>query len=179
MVIINLTPHEINVYNSSNELVISLPPSGTVARVAQVTAPVDATTHGAWTDAAGERGIALSAPTFGAVEGLPAETPGVVFIVSALVRTAAPKRMDIASPGTPLRNEAGQPIGCVGLFVNVALPTLETLTFTVPLIAVDAIKRAVTFANPEATVRFGDWDMPDDDGIAGFSPGLEVIQISR
>ena len=99
---INLTPHTINVVGGP-----SLPPSGSVARVAATSTP------------AGEfGGVALSRTTFGEVEGLPAPEEGVLLVVSALVRSAVPDRRDVASPGDLVRGDDGQPIGCRGLIIN-------------------------------------------------------------
>jgi hypothetical protein len=99
---VNLTPHAVVIVGGP-----SLPPSGSLARCAQVAAP------------AGEHaGVALSRVAFGAVEGLPEPEPGVVFVVSALVRAAVPHRSDVASPGDLVRNEAGQVVGCRNLVVN-------------------------------------------------------------
>ena len=99
---INLTPHAINVVGGP-----TIQPSGSVARVAATSTP------------AGEfGGVALSRTTFGEVEGLPAPVDGVIFVVSALVRSAVPSRTDVASPGDLVRGEDGQPIGCRGLIIN-------------------------------------------------------------
>ncbi len=105
MSIINLTPHEINIYNAQKELIISVPSSGQ-ARVQTRTAQV-----------ALEHGIPLFHTVYGEVEGLPGEQPGdeVIIIVSLLVKQELPDRLDLFSPGELLRNEAGQPIGCIGL----------------------------------------------------------------
>jgi hypothetical protein len=44
----------------------------------------------------------------------PCKTTGVVYIVSTLFR-ASFDREDLYQPGRLLRNEKGQPIGCLGL----------------------------------------------------------------
>ena len=68
---------------------------------------------------AGEfEGIALVAPSFGAVEGLPEPQEGVLFLVSALVRAAVPSRHDVASPGDLVRDPEGRVVGCRNLAVN-------------------------------------------------------------
>lgn len=84
-------------------------PSGMLARVSEVDVPVE-DVHG-WPCRAAE---------FGAVEGIPDPAPGLVFIVSALVRDAA-QRDDVVSPDTSLgavRDSAGRIIGTRG-FVRV------------------------------------------------------------
>lgn len=102
MNVVNLTPHAIQVVGGP-----SFPPSGQVARCAQVSAPVGA-----------HEGLPLVSVQFGEVEGLPDPQEGVLFLVSALVRSAVPHRHDVASPGDLERNEAGQPVGCRNLVVN-------------------------------------------------------------
>lgn len=99
--IVNLTQHDIT-YNGR-----VIPPSGTVARCAQTS--VDAGEHD---------GVPLQRVTFGAVEGLPDPEPGVLYVVSALVRTAVPSRTDVASPGALVRDANGNVQGCACLIVN-------------------------------------------------------------
>lgn len=99
---VNLTPHPITIVNGP-----TVAPSGQLARCASQSVP--AGEHG---------GVALSRVTFGAVEGLPDPEPGVLYIVSALVRAAIPTRSDVASPGDLCRDEKGAVIGCKGLTVN-------------------------------------------------------------
>lgn len=102
MKFINITPHAITDAITGT----SFPPSGDVARVVATFAP------------AGESGgVQLFRRTFGEVTGLPPETAGVMFIVSALVATAAPHRVDLVSPGELVRNADGQPIGCKGFVI--------------------------------------------------------------
>ncbi len=105
MSIVNLTPHALNVVTSGG--VTTIKPDGTVARCATTSTP------------AGEAaGIPLSRTTYGKVIGLPDPVPGVIFVVSALVRAAVPHRGDVASPGDLVRDAAGNVIGCRGLVVN-------------------------------------------------------------
>jgi hypothetical protein len=100
--LVNLTPHAVVLSGGP-----SLPPSGSIARCSQVSSP------------AGEfEGIPLSRTVFGAVEGLPEPAPGVMFLVSALVRGAVPHRKDVASPGELVRDPEGRVVGCKGLIVN-------------------------------------------------------------
>ncbi len=104
--IVNLTPHSINA-KGANGTLREFEPSGEVARVA--TSPT----------VAGEvEGIALHRVEFGEVIGLPEPAADTIFIVSALVRGAVPHRTDVVSPGSLLRDEAGQPVGCDGFAVN-------------------------------------------------------------
>ena len=105
MNLVNLTPHAINLLTSDGGT-ITLPPSGTVARVSSKSVPV------------GEvDGVVLTRVTFGEVIDLPAPD-GRCFIVSALVRSALPSRNDLASPGELVRDSAGNVIGCKSLILN-------------------------------------------------------------
>lgn len=102
MSIINLTPHEINIYNERKEFIQSIPSSG-VARctvekkLIMKIGPVD-----------------IYETIFGEVEGLPPSNGDVIIIVSMLARQAS-KRGDLVSPGELLRDDSGYPIGCIGL----------------------------------------------------------------
>jgi hypothetical protein len=91
--IINLTPHTITMRNSEG-MDTSIPSSG-LARVS--TTPGTAL---GW-DVTGSAPCALfTAPSFGAVEGLPAPEAGTIFIVSAMVAACCVGRPDVFSPGT-------------------------------------------------------------------------------
>lgn len=114
MAFVNLTPHDVVFVEGAK-----VPRSGTFARCATSTSP------------AGEAdGIKLFRTEYGAIEivesetkkilrlGLPDPVPGVILIVSALVRAAVPHRTDVASPGDLVRDEAGQVVGCRHLIVS-------------------------------------------------------------
>lgn len=103
MELINLTPHTIDIVNDA---IISIPPSGTVARVSTKIVQ------------AGEvAGIPLVRIEYGQVENLPAPEPGKVYIVSALVASRVVGRDDVFAPDTnrAVRNEANQIVGVPGL----------------------------------------------------------------
>jgi len=106
MQVINLTPHVLNLFNENNEEVMVIPPSGQVARVR---------TESVLTG--GVAGIPTFETKFGEVEGLPEPQEGTIFVVSGLVRghETVRNRQDVFQPGRLLRNESGQPVGCVGL----------------------------------------------------------------
>jgi len=107
---VNLTPHNIRVRGidgatSSTDTTIA--PSGEVARVSvntQKTGNVE--------------GLPVMVQSTGNVEGLPLMVGGAVFVVSAMVRLAMPDRTDVCSPGVLIRDDSGQPVGCVGLVFN-------------------------------------------------------------
>jgi hypothetical protein len=106
--LVNLTPHAITIGS------LTVPPSGTVARVAvnrrQVgTLPLeDGTTVPAFVAA------------FGDVTDLPPHQNGTVIIVSAMVRShpAVRGRLDVTSPGNLVRDAEGRIVGCDGLDFN-------------------------------------------------------------
>ena len=102
MLFVNLTPHAIVVVGGP-----TLPPSGVVARCATTSTP------------AGEHeGVPLVRTVYGPVSGLPEPQPGVMFVVSGMVRAAVPGRQDVASPGDLVRDEVGAVVGCKGLVIN-------------------------------------------------------------
>lgn len=114
MTFVNLTPHSVTVHGGDAPLTV--PPSGTVARVATATREV-----------ARVGGVPILAQEYGEVTGLPDQQDGVLLVVSALVRLASaaaraeagmPPREDVVSPGELVRDAAGQPVGCRGLVVS-------------------------------------------------------------
>jgi hypothetical protein len=117
--IVNLTPHSINLHGTDATtpllaaLVITVPPSGTVARLAvSRKACGEIVAHG------GIR-LAVSRAKFGEIAGLPVSEAGTIFVTSALVAEAA-KRADVFSPGELVRDETGNVIGANGLCAYVA-----------------------------------------------------------
>ena len=102
MKIVNLTPHPIVITNGP-----TFPPSGTVARVSvqQV-------------DAGDINGIPVKAQTFGDIIDLPAPADDTVFIVSAIVLSAAKEigRTDVVAPDTTnaVRDDEGRIISVPG-----------------------------------------------------------------
>lgn len=102
--LINLTPHEINIHCGSE--VISVPPSGTLARCAEVRTEVGRVTD-----------IPVTRVSYGEVSGLPEPDGKTGYIVSALVAQAVKGRGDVFIPGPAVRDEAGRIVGCLGLSV--------------------------------------------------------------
>ena len=96
---VNATPHAIQLNNGE-----VFEPSGILPRVSQEISEFD------------ENGIAVQ--SFGKVEGLPEPETGVVYIVSAMVLTAASDRNDLVAPATnhkdTKRNEKGHIISVPG-----------------------------------------------------------------
>ena len=88
--LVNLTPHAIVLRGVDGD--VTVPPSGTVARVSTVPG-VDSG------DSAGGVPI-FTSPSFGEVEGLPAPSTDTMYIVSALVLARCAGRTDVLGPGT-------------------------------------------------------------------------------
>lgn len=102
--IINLTPHDVNIYDEDKTLIVTVPPSGTVARIAAVRERIGVVD-----------GVTLYRTTYGKPEGLPGPSDAVIYVVSGLLRAAVPQRSDLWQPGEAVRNDAGQVIGSIGL----------------------------------------------------------------
>ena len=108
--LVNLTPHAIRVRGMDGAVSTTdctIQPSGDIARV-QVSQEIVGHVNG----------LPILKSVVGEVVGLPAASPNTVYIVSMVVRTSVPNRDDVFSPGTLLRDSAGQPVGCVGLVGN-------------------------------------------------------------
>jgi hypothetical protein len=104
----NLTPHSVCVYDAAGVILLAtVPPSGIIARVSITRDSVGTVA-----------GLPVFVSRTGAVTGLPDPAADTTYLVSALVRLAAPTRRDIFSPGDLIRNPAGQPVGCRGLDAN-------------------------------------------------------------
>jgi len=86
--LVNLTPHEIVVRREDGSE-LRIPPSGVVARVTATAEPVGTLA-----------GVPVVSTRYGEIEDLPAPRGGVQYIVSSLVRMAAPERADLVSPDT-------------------------------------------------------------------------------
>ena len=102
---INLTPDAINIYDEDRNLIQTIQPSGQIAVVEMTRWRVGT--------------------LFGAVPIYRAEAENVtdmegrsLYIVSTVVRLALPENFNLYSPGELLRDESGQPIGCIGLESN-------------------------------------------------------------
>ena len=131
-VLINMTPHDINILDDSNvsydkafrgykvtgDPIIreTYNPSGTVLRCSQEE-----------TEAGDLNGIKLYRVKFGRVEhttkdgsAVTFNTPvkeGVYYIVSSIIKNALSDRPDLLVPTHVVRNDKGQPVGCLGFAV--------------------------------------------------------------
>jgi len=105
MNLVNLTPHEVVLCG------IKISASGQQARVAMTRKIGAYTVIGEWP-------VPVYHTALGEVTGLPPATEGVGYIVSAMVRAAAPERRDLYSPADLQRDAAGNVIGCNSLDQN-------------------------------------------------------------
>lgn len=104
----NLTPHEITLVLPDGGTLV-LPVAGPPARVETVSVPV------------GEvQGVPLMLQRSGPVIDLPAPEPGVMLVVSLMVRThgAVSWRGDLVSPGDLVRDAQGRVVGAKNLVVS-------------------------------------------------------------
>jgi hypothetical protein len=118
MNLVNFTPHAVTLLAGGAS--VTLPPSGGVARVSTCDELADCLSLQAEAFGLDDREsfpVDLFTQSYGEVTGLPEERPGVVLLVSGMVRAALPERMDLASPGGLVR-EDGRVIGCTHLVVN-------------------------------------------------------------
>ncbi|QZT33673.1 hypothetical protein HUR95_15825 [Caldalkalibacillus thermarum TA2.A1] len=107
--IINLTPHAIRVVGKDGQEIITIPPSGQLARVAMVKTPAEEIPAGNGIN------IPVNHVTYGDVEGLPDPQPDTIYVASAVVAQAVPHRDDVFVPGDLVRDDSGAVVGCRGL----------------------------------------------------------------
>lgn len=114
MKIINLTPHTLNIFDENDNTVLSVAPSGRIARIV-----TEKTQIGTIDDipiyqtlVTGEPALIVS-ETKESVE-FPSQNNGVIYVVSGLFRQYF-ARDDVYQPGELKRDENGNPVGCVGL----------------------------------------------------------------
>ncbi len=105
MTIKNLTPHAVNIISEDGVVKATFEPTGIVARASQQAEKV------------GEvDGIELVSMKFGETVDLPAPQEDVMLIVSIITINAAKAQgrttSDLLMTADPVRNEAGQIIGC-------------------------------------------------------------------
>ena len=104
---INCTPHPIQLLDSDNNLMISLPKGEVIPRLSQSTKEVDVV-----------NGISITETQFGETQDLPESQDGVLLIVSRLVLSANPNRTDLVVPNELVRDGSGNIIGCKSLARN-------------------------------------------------------------
>ena len=105
--IINKTPHAVNVVSHEGELLFTFLPDGAPARCTQSTNVIDSI-----------NGIPITETFFGEVVDVPSQKDGIYYIVSRLVLSACPDRTDLLVPNELVRDENGNIIGCSSFAVN-------------------------------------------------------------
>ena len=60
-------------------------------------------------------GVPVYETQFLEVTGLPEQQGGVLLLISRMVLTALPERLDLVCPGELVRDKDGKPCGCKGL----------------------------------------------------------------
>ena len=113
MKVVNLTPHAINLVTDSGDELLTIEPSGPVARVSQDTKSL-AVFNFDGID------VPITYNVYGDVEGLPAPSEDTQYIVSAMVAQAVKgkrkgRRNDVLVPNESVRDESGRIIGCKSL----------------------------------------------------------------
>ena len=102
--ILNFTPHNLNVVDI-NGVTQQLPSVG-VARLATSTVSVNPI-----------NGFGVVATAFADVTGLPDPVSGTYYVVSRLVFSPCPGRLDVLCPGELIRDSAGNVVGCKGFSI--------------------------------------------------------------
>jgi hypothetical protein len=107
--IVNLTPHDVVIYDQSGKnIIMQIPPTAPAARVQSETLVIDDID-----------GVPVTCIKYGKVENLPEPREGTVYIVSMLVQQALPQRTDLLRPDTSpqnvVRDAAGQILGVKAL----------------------------------------------------------------
>ncbi len=104
MKFVNLTPHNIVFMDNAGNKILTVEPSGQIARCSVTREKI------------GEiNGIPVNKSRFGKVENLPEPQEGTIFIVSALTAQAVPEREDVFITDDAVRDEQGNIIGCRAL----------------------------------------------------------------
>ena len=100
MNIINLTPHTINFLDGDNQPILTVEPSGVVARAKQTR-----------TLCGTIAGIPVNQCAYGTVQGLPEPAKETIYVVSSITAQACPERADVYIVDDSVRNEDGRIIG--------------------------------------------------------------------
>ena len=110
--LVNLTPHEINIYNDKNEKVLSIPSSG-VARAKQTRELIG------YLELNGVK-VPINISSYGEPEGLPEKSRGTLYLVSPILLSSS-ARSDLVGvdtgPGSSVRDENGRILGVKNLLL--------------------------------------------------------------
>lgn len=115
MKLVNLTPHPVKIYsedtpdrveNPDDGVVLTLEPSGTLARLSEAVTGEDTVVT--------EEGveIPISLVSYAEIEGLPEPQQGVFYVVPLMTALAAAGRQDLLVPYEQVRNLEGTVVGC-------------------------------------------------------------------
>ena len=102
--IINLTPHAVSIINADGATVLTVEPSGNIARVSSRTVQTGTL-----------NGLPVTQTEFGEVQDLPEPIDDTIYLVSSLVAQRVPERRDVFIPAESVRDSAGRIIGCRSL----------------------------------------------------------------
>lgn len=106
----NSTPHAINFYDFEGHPVLTVEPSGTVAR-----AEARHIIVGTLEVVAAEASIPISKVEYGKVFNLPEPEEGTIYIVSSITAQACPEREDVFITDGSIRDAEGHIVGCTGV----------------------------------------------------------------
>jgi hypothetical protein len=112
-IIINKTPHPLNLVNLQGDVVI-IAPTLPAARVEAPRTGIDPVA-----------GFPVSYVTLGKVVDLPEPQPDTIYVVSSMVLDRVPDRVDVFAPGELIRDDDGRVIGANGL--TATAPNAKTL----------------------------------------------------
>lgn len=114
MKFVNLTKHTVNIFDENEQEILAVKPSGQEARI-KTEAQKILESNGVPLFETTVLGQPYLVDTNGTESpDFPPQQEGVIYIVSGIFR-ASFDREDLYQPGRLLRNEKGQPTGCVGL----------------------------------------------------------------
>ena len=109
MNIVNLTPHPLNLMPAGpTGPVVTIPPSGLVARCAVNRMQVDTVTVDGVS-------VPVNKTQFGTVSDLPDPQPNTIYVVSSIVAQAVPDRRDVFVVDDAVRDDQGRIIGARAL----------------------------------------------------------------
>ena len=103
--LVNLTPHDVVVFDQNDEQVAVIPATGNEARVGVSSVQVG-------TVSLNDEIVSIVKSTFSEVLGLPERQDGTFYIVSRMVISACPDREDLIVPDDLVRDEDGRVVGC-------------------------------------------------------------------
>lgn len=100
----NLTPHPVHIVDANGNKIRTIESSGLI-RLKATTIPAGVEIDG----------VKITKTVYGEPEGLPEYNKEVFIVVSQLVKTALPLRMDLLVPAEVLRDGQGVILGCQSL----------------------------------------------------------------